>query len=115
MANTLTLSSGITINFPEGYGLTPINLESNERALDGSLITNYTVTSGDVAVKKYHFDLSGVAQFPSTFIGSTATACSLQALGTTYSVHLFSESYELLYSPSSGYNIMRYNLVLEEV
>ena len=114
MANTLTLGS-VTINFPEGYGLTPINLESNERALDGTLLTNYTVSSGDVPVKKYRFDLSGVAQFPSTFSGSTGTACSLQALGTTYSVHLFSESYDLLYRPSTGYNIMRYNLVLEEV
>lgn len=114
MANSLTLGS-VTINFPEGYGLTPIKLESNERALDGTLITNYTVTSGDATVTKYHFDLSGVAQFPSTFTGSTSTSCSLQALGTTYSVHLFSESYELLYKPSTGYNIMRYNLVLEEV
>ena len=114
MANTLTLGS-VTITLPEGFNFEPVRLETNERTLDGSLITNYSVSSGDVIVTKHHFNLSGVATFPSTFIGSTGASCTLNALGSTYTVHLFSESYELLYSPSTGYNIMRYNLVLEEV
>jgi hypothetical protein len=112
MANKLTLGS-ITINFPDGYSRTPIKLETNERTLDGTLITNYSVSSGGIAVTKYHFGLSGIAIFPSTFTGSTGTSCSLEALGTTYTVHLLSESYELISKTSTG-NLIKYNFVLEE-
>ncbi len=114
MANTLTLGS-IVIYLPEGYTFEPIRLETNERTLDGTLITNYSVSSGNVVVIKHRFNLSGVAEFPSTFIGSTGATCSLVALGTTYTVHLFSENYELMYKTSSGASIMRYSLTLEEI
>lgn len=112
MANTLTLGS-ITINLPAGYGVTPINLESNERALDGTLLTTYTVSSGDIPVTKYHFDISGVAIFPSTFNGSTGTSCYLESVGTTYAVHILSEQYEMINKASTG-NLIRYNFALEE-
>ena len=114
MANTLTLGS-IVITLSEGFALEPVKLESNQRTLDGTLITNYAVSTGDVAVTKYHFNLSGIAEFPATFSGSTCSSGSLVALGSTYSVHLISESYDLLYQSSTGYNTARYNLVLEEV
>ena len=114
MANTLTLGS-IVISLSEGFSLEPVKLESNERALDGTLITNYAVSTGDVAVTKYRFNLSGIAQFPATFSGSTCSSGSIVALGSTYTVHLLSEQYDLLYETSTGANLAKYNLVLEEI
>ena len=60
MANA-TLGS-VTIFVPLNYILEPIKLESSERALDGTLLINYAVTTGDVAVTKYHFELPGITK-----------------------------------------------------
>jgi len=100
-------SSGITIPIPVGYILEPIKLETNERTLDGTLITNYAVNPEDTAITKYHFELPGITQslrlairaealktgnmsyidhiqIPEVLSGSTSTSISLlRALGTT--------------------------------
>ena len=62
MAEAYLGSSGITIPIPIGYILEPIKLETNERTLDGTLITNYAVNSEDTAINKYHFELPGITQ-----------------------------------------------------
>ena len=52
----------VSIPIPVGYILEPIKLETNERTLDGTLITNYSVNSEDTAVTKYHFELPGITE-----------------------------------------------------
>lgn len=56
-----TLGS-VTVNLPLNYKSTPIKQENISRALDGTLLVNYTVTTGDVAVTKYSFELSGITK-----------------------------------------------------
>ena len=98
----------VTIPIPVGYILEPIKLETNERTLDGTLITNYSVNSEDNAMTKYHFELPGITQslrlairaealktgnmsytdhiqIPEVLSGSTSTTgiSLLRALGTT--------------------------------
>jgi len=62
MAEAYLGSSGITIPIPIGYILEPIKLETNERTLDGTLITNYAVNPEDTAITKYHFELPGITK-----------------------------------------------------
>ena len=115
MADYVIIDS-ITIPLPAGYVFEPIKLETNERTLDGTLITNYSVDSEDVAVTKCRFELSGIFQFPSSFSGSTSSSnISLQSLGIIYVMHLISERYELIRISPTGDNIARYTLILEEV
>jgi len=98
----------VPIPIPVGYILEPIKLETNERTLDGTLITNYAVNSQDTAMTKYHFELPGITQslrlairaealktgnmsyidhiqIPEVFShdGTTGTISLLRALGTT--------------------------------
>jgi len=98
----------VTIPIPVGYILEPIKLETNERTLDGTLITTYAVNSQDNAITKYHFELPGITkslrlairaealktgnmsytdhiQIPEVLSGSTSTTgiSLLRALGTT--------------------------------
>jgi len=98
----------VPIPIPVGYILEPIKLETNERTLDGTLITNYAVNSQDTAMTKYHFELPGITQslrlairaealktgnmsytdhiqIPEVLSGSTSTTgiSLLRALGTT--------------------------------
>jgi len=98
----------VPIPIPVGYILEPIKLETNERTLDGTLITNYAVNSEDNAITKYHFELSGITkslrlairaealktgnmsytdhiQIPEVLSGVTSTTgiSLLRALGTT--------------------------------
>ena len=51
-----------TIPLPLNYVHEPAKLESRQRTLDGSMIVNYTVTTGDVAVTKYHFEIPGITK-----------------------------------------------------
>jgi hypothetical protein len=114
MSNTLTLGS-TTINLPPSYSYEPNWLESNERTLDGSIITNKLVTTGDVAISKKRFSFSGIQKFSTGFTGSTTTSATLQYEGSTssISVHILSESYRYLYSASTG-NVLEYSFVVEE-
>ena len=98
----------VTIPIPVGYILEPIKLETNERTLDGTLITNYAVNTQDNAITKYHFELPGITkslrlairaealktgnmsytdhiQIPEVLSGVTSTTgiSLLRALGTT--------------------------------
>ena len=98
----------VPIPIPVGYILEPVKLETNERTLDGTLITNYAVNSQDTAMTKYHFELPGITQslrlairaealktgnmsytdhiqIPEVLSGSTSTTgiSLLRALGTT--------------------------------
>ena len=116
MANTLYLgsTSATSVNLPPGYAYEPNWLESAERTLDGSLIVNQSVTTGDVAVQKRRFSFSGIQKFSSGFTGSTVTTgCVLEFLGSTYSVYIASQRYRLLYNASSG-TVMEYSYLLEE-
>ena len=49
-----------SVPIPINYVHEPRKLITYERTLDGSIIINYAVTSGDVAVTKYHFELNGI-------------------------------------------------------
>ena len=51
-----------TIPLPLNYTHEPVKLETQQRTLDGSMIVNYTVTTGDVAVTKYHFEIPGITK-----------------------------------------------------
>ena len=55
-------SSGVTVPIPLNYLHEPIKLENWQRTLDGSMIVNYAVTTGDQAIDKYHFELPGIIQ-----------------------------------------------------
>jgi len=192
-------STGVTVPIPLNYLHEPIKLENWQRTLDGSMIVNYAVTTGDVPITKYHFELPGIIQserlavraeakktgnmsyidhiqIPEvlTSTGSTGstTVYLLRGLGSTssstgdidvtlndvaqtvsittgttsssgevfittggrmtfgqsaggtnnvtvnylpdYSVHILSDSHELLFKDSAGAHVTRYRLVLEE-
>lgn len=194
-----TLGS-VTIPIPLNYIHEPIKLETRERSLDGTMLINYTVTTGDVAVTKYHFELPGITkserlsiraealktgnmgyidhiQIPEVFTctGTTGTISIslLRGLSSTssstgdidvtlndetqtvtistgtdppsgnvyiatggtmtfgpcasgtnnvitnykpsYTVHILSDTHELLYKTSAGEHVTRYNLILEEI
>jgi len=51
-----------TIPLPLNYTHEPAKLETQQRTLDGSMIVNYAVTTGDVAVTKYHFEIPGITK-----------------------------------------------------
>lgn len=52
----------VTIPLPLNYVHNPAKLENRTRALDGSMIVNYAVTTGDVPITKYHFELPGITK-----------------------------------------------------
>ena len=56
---TITLGA-ITVNTPLNYIHEPIKMENRIRTLDASMLVTYAVTTGDVAVTKYHFELPGI-------------------------------------------------------
>jgi len=62
MADAYIGSSGYTVPIPLNYIHEPVKLESRQRSLDGSMIVNYAVTTGDQAITKYHFELPGITQ-----------------------------------------------------
>jgi len=62
MADAYIGSSGVTVPIPLNYIHEPIKLESRQRSLDGSMIVNYAVTTGDVPITKYHFELPGITK-----------------------------------------------------
>lgn len=45
---------------PLNYIHEPIKMENRVRSLDASMLITYAVTTGDVAVTKYHFELPGI-------------------------------------------------------
>lgn len=55
-------STGVTVPIPLNYLHEPIKLENWQRTLDGSMIVNYAVTTGDQAITKYHFELPGMTK-----------------------------------------------------
>jgi len=200
MSDAYIGSTGVTVPIPLNYIQEPAKLETSQRALDGSMIVNYAVTTGDQAITKYHFELSGITQserktvraqalktgnmsyidhiqIPEvlTCTGTTGTITInlLRNLGSTssstgyidvtlndiaqtvtvystgtpsssgevsissggamilskcaagtnnltvnyipdYTVHILSDSHELLFKDSAGAHVTRYNLVLEE-
>lgn len=62
MADAYIGSTGVTVPIPLGYVHEPVKLESRQRSLDGSMLVNYAVTTGDQAIEKYHFELPGITQ-----------------------------------------------------
>ncbi|MBA7548759.1 hypothetical protein ES705_41226 [subsurface metagenome] len=196
MADAWIGSSEVTVPIPLNYIHEPRKLESITRTLDGTMIVNYAVTTGDQAITKYHFELPGITgserkdiraqalktgnmsyidhiQIPEvlTCTGTTGTITInlLRELGSTsytteyidvtlnssdqeyttetpstgeysvtttgaitfgpstagtnnvtvnyipnYTVHILSDSHELLYKTSTGGHVTRYNLILEE-
>jgi len=187
-----------TIPLPLNYTHEPVKLETQQRTLDGSMIVNYTVTTGDVAVTKYHFEIPGITKserlavreealktgdisyidnitIPEVFtctgstgissisllrkLGSTSTgniSITLNSSGQTvtistgidpssgnvfvttggamtlgacsagtnnviveyipeYTIHILSDSHTIMHKSSTGGQITRYNLVLEEI
>jgi len=196
MADAYLGSSGYTVPIPLNYVHEPRKLESIERTLDGTMIVNYAVTTGDQAITKYHFELPGITkserkdiraqalktgnmsyidhiQIPEvlTCVGTTGTITInlLRGLGSTnyttgyldvtydsevrnhttgtpssgqfaittggaitfgkcsagtnnvtvnyipsYTVHILSDTHELMYKTSTGGHVTRYNLILEE-
>jgi len=196
MSDAYLGSSGVTVPIPLNYVHEPAKLETSQRTLDGSMIINYAVTTGDQAITKYHFELPGITkserktvraealktgnmsyidhiQIPEvlTCTGTTGTISIslLRGLGSTnyttgyidvtlnssgqtyttgtpssgeytittggvmtfgpcsagtnnvtvnyipaYTVHILSDSHELLYKTSTGGHVTRYRLVLEE-
>lgn len=62
MADAYVGSTSTTVPIPLNYVHRPAKLENNVRALDGTMLVNYAVTTGDVAVTKYHFELPGIIQ-----------------------------------------------------
>ena len=75
MADAYLGSSGVTVPIPLNYIHEPVKLENRIRALDGTMLVNYAVTTGDQAVTKYHFELPGI-------IKSERKAVRAQALET---------------------------------
>jgi len=200
MADAYLGSSGVTVPIPLNYTHEPAKLETQQRTLDGSMVINYAVTTGDQAITKYHFELPGVTkserkavraqalktgnmsyidhiQIPEvkTCTGSTGSIIInlLRGLGSTssstgdidvtlnganqtvtitstgvsatsgevyittagvmsffnssggtnnvttnyipsYTVHILSDTHELMYKTSTGGHVTRYRLVLEE-
>lgn len=199
MSDAYIGSSGVTVPIPLNYTHEPAKLETRQRSLDGSMIVNYAVTTGDQAITKYHFELPGITQserktvraealktgnmsyidhiqIPEvlTCTGTTGTISInlLRSLSSTssstgdidvtlndvaqtvtistgtnpssgnvyittggtmtfgpcaagtnnvtanykpsYTVHILSDTHELMYKTSTGAHITRYNLVLEE-
>ena len=51
-----------TIPLPLNYVQGSSKIETQQRTLDGSMIVNYAVTTGDVAVTKYHFEIPGITK-----------------------------------------------------
>lgn len=62
MSDAYIGSSGVTVPIPLNYVHEPAKLETRQRTLDGSMIVNYAVTTGDQAITKYHFELPGVTK-----------------------------------------------------
>ena len=62
MADAYIGSSAYTVPIPINYVHEPAKLESRQRALDGSMIISYAVTTGDQAITKYHFELPNMTQ-----------------------------------------------------
>ena len=62
MADAYIGSSVTTVPLPLNYVHKPEKFENRTRALDGSMLINYAVTTGNVAVTKYHFELPGITQ-----------------------------------------------------
>jgi len=196
MSDAYVGSSGVTVPIPLNYVHEPAKLETHQRALDGSMIVNYAVTTGDQAITKYHLELPGITQserkairaealktgnmsyidhiqIPEvlTCTGTTGTITinllrdygstsyttgyldvTLNSSGQTYTtgtvssgkfsittggvmtfgpctggtnnvtvnyipsytVHILSDTHELLYKTSTGGHVTRYRLVLEE-
>lgn len=52
----------ISVNTPLNYIHEPIKMENRRRSLDGSMLITYAVTTGDVAVSKYHFEVPGIVK-----------------------------------------------------
>lgn len=52
----------ISVNTPLNYIHEPIKMENRVRTLDASMLVTYAVTTRDVAVTKYHFELPGVVK-----------------------------------------------------
>ncbi|MBA7704278.1 hypothetical protein ES703_113080 [subsurface metagenome] len=197
MSDAYIGSSEVTVPIPLNYIHEPAKLETRQRTLDGSMIVNYAVTTGDQAITKYHFELPGITQFERKAIraqalktgnmsyidhiqipeiltctgttGGTISVNLLRNLGTSstatenfdvtlnssgqtyttetvssgffsittggavtfgpctggtnnvtvnyipdYTVHILSDTHELMYKTSTGAHVTRYNLVLEE-
>lgn len=55
-------TTATTINLPLGYIHEPAKIETRNRTLDGTMILNYAVTTGNVAVTKYHFEIPGITK-----------------------------------------------------
>lgn len=109
-----TTTSDAIIYFPVGFTYTPVNLQSNERTLDGSMITNYTVTSGGNRVTKRRWDVSGVRTFLSSFAGATGSSCSVNCLGVTYASKIISQSYRVIATNQTGEHVIQYSITVEE-
>jgi len=75
MSDAYIGSSGVTVPIPLNYIREPRKLENIDRTLDGSMIVNYAVTTGDQAINKYYFELPGM-------IKSERKAIRAQALKT---------------------------------
>jgi len=60
MSDAYIGSTGVTVPIPLNYIHEPAKLETRQRTLDGSMIVNYAVTTGDQAITKYHFELPGI-------------------------------------------------------
>jgi len=84
MADAYVGSSGVTVPIPLNYVHEPIKLESRQRALDGSMIVNYAVTTGDQAMTKYHFELPGIIKSERLAIRAVA----LETGNMTYIDHI---------------------------
>lgn len=62
MSDAYIGSSGVTVPIPLNYVHEPAKLETQQRALDGTMIVNYAVTTGDQGITKYHFELPGITE-----------------------------------------------------
>ena len=62
MSDAYIGSSGVTVPIPLNYVHEPAKIETQQRTLDGSMIVNYAVTTGDQAITKYHFELPGITK-----------------------------------------------------
>lgn len=60
MSNTYLGSSDNSINLPLDYIHEPAKMENRTRSLDATIIVNYAVTTGDVVITKYHFEIPGI-------------------------------------------------------
>ncbi|MFH1231073.1 MAG: hypothetical protein V1709_06200 [Planctomycetota bacterium] len=116
--NYIDLGTGTTnaiIYFPAGYDFAPVNLETHERTLDGSMITNYYVTTGANRVIKRNWNISGIRVFTTDFRGATGTTCSVYCLGANYSARIMTQNYKVLNKTSTGNNIIQYSISVEEI